>query len=127
MIDYNVVKKLIDEYKDNEYIVSEPYNVRVSLDTLCIIFSQSDELHNDIDYADALEKLQKGETIKLYTHSLGKVVVAKKWFEKDNNLVSHKSSIEEVCDHSNKYISQNFSGGVRYWVCPTCKSDLGDA
>lgn len=29
------------------------------------------------------------------------------------------------CDHQGKYINQ--AGGVRFWVCPKCKKDLGDA
>jgi hypothetical protein len=30
-----------------------------------------------------------------------------------------------ACDHKGKYINQ--AGGVRFWVCPKCKKDLGDA
>lgn len=29
------------------------------------------------------------------------------------------------CKHNNKYINE--AGGVRFWVCPQCKADLGDA
>jgi hypothetical protein len=29
------------------------------------------------------------------------------------------------CNHKNKYINE--AGGTRFWVCPQCKADLGDA
>lgn len=29
------------------------------------------------------------------------------------------------CSHPNKYI--NSAGGTKFWVCPSCKRDLGDA
>lgn len=29
------------------------------------------------------------------------------------------------CQHQNKYINQ--AGGIRFWVCPACKKDLGNA
>lgn len=28
-----------------------------------------------------------------------------------------------TCDHKDKYV--NSAGGVKFWVCPRCKSDLG--
>jgi hypothetical protein len=30
-----------------------------------------------------------------------------------------------VCRHERKYINQ--AGGTKFWVCPTCKKDLGNA
>ncbi len=29
------------------------------------------------------------------------------------------------CHHQNKYINE--AGGIKFWVCPQCKMDLGDA
>ena len=29
------------------------------------------------------------------------------------------------CKHENKYINE--AGGIKFWVCPRCKSDLGNA
>ena len=29
------------------------------------------------------------------------------------------------CKHENRYINE--AGGVRFWVCPKCKKDLGNA
>ncbi len=34
---------------------------------------------------------------------------------------------EPSCPHANKYVSFNFQGGKKFWVCPDCKEDLGDA
>lgn len=36
-------------------------------------------------------------------------------------------NLDNGCSHENKYVVQHFNGGVRYWVCPKCKADLGDA
>lgn len=38
-------------------------------------------------------------------------------------ILNKISSLE--CKHENKYINQ--AGGIRFWVCPKCKKDLGDA
>ena len=29
------------------------------------------------------------------------------------------------CYHEKKYINE--AGGIKFWVCPVCKTDLGDA
>lgn len=36
-----------------------------------------------------------------------------------------KENNSSNCKHKNKYINQ--AGGIRFWVCPSCKKDLGDA
>jgi hypothetical protein len=35
------------------------------------------------------------------------------------------SSSDNQCRHPNKYI--NSAGGVKFWVCPCCKKDMGNA
>lgn len=43
------------------------------------------------------------------------------------NNVSNNSTTNTNCNHEGRYIVQHFNGGVKYWVCPKCKADLGDA
>jgi hypothetical protein len=40
-------------------------------------------------------------------------------------LSNDKKSNESKCKHEGKYVNQ--AGGIRFWVCPSCKKDLGDA
>jgi hypothetical protein len=42
-----------------------------------------------------------------------------------NNPRFSKKETPSGCDHKGKYINQ--AGGIRFWVCPKCKKDLGDA
>jgi hypothetical protein len=35
------------------------------------------------------------------------------------------NSSDSQCRHPNKYV--NSAGGVRFWVCPSCKKDMGNA
>jgi hypothetical protein len=41
------------------------------------------------------------------------------------DYTSSKSSSSGQCSHSDKYV--NSAGGIKFWVCRSCKKDLGDA
>jgi len=56
----------------------------------------------------------------------GKLSICKVGISTNSNTYTNSSSSSK-CDHEGKYIVQHFNGGVRYWVCPKCKTDLGDA
>lgn len=76
----------------------------------------------NLSFNDFTNKLHNGEVISVNTMLLGNVL-----FSVRSEYLNKNKQPANTCTHSAKYISQNFSGGVRYWVCPTCKSDLGDA
>jgi restriction endonuclease S subunit len=44
---------------------------------------------------------------------------------KKSTTVSKQSIPDVICKHENKYINQ--AGGIKFWICPKCKKDLGDA
>lgn len=46
-------------------------------------------------------------------------------FKKIKNDIPPKITTDNSCRHNGKYV--NSAGGARFWVCPTCKKDLGDA
>ena len=44
---------------------------------------------------------------------------------KKSTTASKQSIPNVICRHENKYINQ--AGGTKFWVCPQCKKDLGNA
>lgn len=91
--------------------------------------------HNiDMSFEQILSELEKGFTLvgddqyfdfALGTHLYkGRLTIKK--CRPDNKI--QNNSIEKLvtaeCQHQNKYI--NHAGGIRFWVCPVCKKDLGN-
>ena len=85
-----------------------------------------------LNFDDVKSKLDNGEkfvtgdydwdwTIPSYK---GEMTIRKKLNKVFVAKTNTKSTSSE-CDHKNKYINQ--AGTVKFWVCPACKKDLGDA
>lgn len=90
--------------------------------------------HNIFDsFEDILKQLEDGNTVfgddnefdwdmgsNIYQ---GRVQIKKIMFNgmKINHL---PPPVPKTCDHKDKYI--NTAGFSKFWVCPTCKKDLGD-
>ena len=80
-----------------------------------------------------LDRLEKGEEIvakdSYYDWALGTSIykgqsVVKK-IKTTPKVTPKVQTTSTSCAHSNKYINQ--AGGVKFWVCPLCKKDLGNA
>lgn len=125
---------MFDEYDDKtkEYIIINSEDSEESL--------TAQELYhfyimNDIGINESFEllkrKLDNGEEIRgkdyQYDWSLG-VNVCKGMLTIKKRKLLKSTTISPVignCNHPNKYINQ--AGGKRFYVCPNCKADLGDA
>lgn len=91
--------------------------------------------HNIFDsFEDILKQLEDGNTVfgddnefdwdmgsNIYQ---GKVQI-KKIMLKGMKINHLPPPVPKTCDHKDKYI--NTAGISKFWVCPTCKKDLGDA
>lgn len=91
--------------------------------------------HNIFDsFEDILKQLDDGNTVLGDDNEFdwdmgsnvyqGKVKITKYMFKgmKMNHL---PPPVPKSCDHKGKYV--NSAGGVKFWYCPSCKKDLGDA
>lgn len=105
----------------------------------------AEELHhfyilNDVGISDPFDdlkrRLDRGEVIvgrdNQYDWGLAtNVYKGNLQFKKRNafkrEYLNKTESVSKTtgCDHSKKYINQ--AGGIRFYVCPDCKADLGDA
>lgn len=83
------------------------------------------------DFSDLKGRLDRGESVSgddcqwdwntqcnVYK---GRIVITKITGAKGK--VHHKET--NGCKHENKYINE--AGGIKFYVCPKCKADLGDA
>lgn len=80
-----------------------------------------------------VDRLNKGEEIvakdSYYDWALGTSVykgqsVIKK-IKQVQKTIPKVHTTPTTCTHSAKYINQ--AGGIKFWVCPSCKKDLGNA
>lgn len=55
---------------------------------------------------------------KLFIEPIGRV-------QKSASSQPSSNSSDNQCRHPNKYV--NSAGGVKFWVCPSCKKDMGNA
>lgn len=83
------------------------------------------------EFVDFKQRLDKGELVvgedMQWDWSIGSnIYKGFLVFSKIGELKS-KPIHKEIngCKHENKYINE--AGGTKFWVCPRCKSDLGNA
>jgi hypothetical protein len=94
-------------------------------------------IFNDIgiseDFSDLKVKLDRGESVigdycewdwnlgsTIYR---GRITITK---SNKDSAPKHVSKADNLkCGHSNKYINE--AGGIKFYVCPQCKADLGNA
>jgi|688.fasta_scaffold1356418_1 hypothetical protein len=81
----------------------------------------------NFDYVKS--KIDDGEEIKAddydYDWNLGaQIYKGKLTIKKVNQTKQPSNNLHNGCGHSNKYINQ--AGGIKFWYCKDCKSDLGD-
>jgi hypothetical protein len=88
-------------------------------------------------FSDMLHDLRNGQLIHGedydYDWNLGVDVYKGKLFiepigrvqKYTQDYTSSKNSSSGQCSHSDKYV--NSAGGIKFWVCRSCKKDLGDA
>lgn len=120
----------VDEHGDvsEEYVKSlnnkEPLN-SIEFDPFDFgsLADDSDELSEDDftiskEIAEELEKLISDDSDEW---NIDDEPAAKK--ESERQLEMRAKQIN--CLHKEKYINE--AGGVKFWVCPSCKKDLGDA
>jgi restriction endonuclease S subunit len=92
--------------------------------------------HGILDSFERLKlRLDGGEEINashyVYDFSIGgNVYRGKVKFKNFNAIKKNTTTIKQdipnvICRHENKYVNQ--AGGIKFWVCPTCKKDLGNA
>jgi len=121
--------------KQKRYEITYPNNTTIKVTTQELyefyIFQVDDF---DGDFSDLKFKLDSGHTITVshneFDFGLGAPVYKGKLSITRFHVpspVHSTNATQAACDHKNKYIVQHFNGGVKYWVCPVCKADLGDA
>jgi hypothetical protein len=91
--------------------------------------------HNIYDsFEDVLKRLDAGDTVlgddNEFDFTIGTEVYngqlkITKSIPKGLKMNTLPPPVPNSCDHRDKYI--NSAGGVRFYVCPKCKRDLGDA
>jgi hypothetical protein len=86
--------------------------------------------HSRIQFDQALVDLKKGFTLTEayydFDWSMGtSVYKGNVYIKKVNPSFPPKIPSTGGCKHEGKYV--NSAGGFKFWVCPTCKKDLGDA
>lgn len=89
----------------------------------------------NLEFVDIKHKLDKGEILQgteLNRDWFGNNTSTQKFTLRNNKVklsygiqVSQKEPTTTACRHENKYVNQ--AGGIKFWVCPNCKKDLGDA
>lgn len=96
------------------------------------------------DFYSLKNRVDSGEAVEAYDQdfdwglgrvvSKGKMIIKKTekieyWHTYNHNVTSGNDSRVSIahlgCDHKDKYV--NFAGGKKFYVCPKCKADLGDA
>ena len=128
---------MFDQYDNNDkkYEVMYPDNIIVKLTTQelyeLFLFIMQDFQG---DFTDLKLKLDMGDEVNVshneWDFGLGTPIF--KGFLKVKRINSlkaknPKNDLQKTCNHKDKYIVQHFNGGAKYWVCPVCKADLGDA
>jgi hypothetical protein len=84
------------------------------------------------DFEEFMNKLDKGYVVSAEDNAYdygsqsyryqGNILINKKKQTKSEAPPEHKHL---DCKHTDKYV--NSAGGVKFYVCPKCKQDLGDA
>lgn len=54
----------------------------------------------------------------------GKLILSKHHSKDQIKTAVTNIKVSNECKHEKKYINQ--AGGIRFWVCPVCKKDLGN-
>ena len=95
-----------------DFFILREHGLNMTFDELLKVLDQKEVTAEDTEYDWNL-----GTYIYNGNCTIRKIVVQK----------APSKVVNNGCDHKNKYIVQHFNNGVRYWVCPACKADLGDA
>lgn len=128
---------MFDSYDDTEkayeVIFSDKTVVHYTAQQLYEFFIFND-LNIDEDFSDIKKRLDSGFAVigdhQEYDWQMavnvykGKLSITRYIPPKiPNSWTKQEKSTD--CAHDGKYINQ--AGGVRFWVCPKCKKDLGNA
>jgi|LauGreDrversion4_2_1035121.scaffolds.fasta_scaffold249594_2 hypothetical protein len=131
--DFDMFNSYDDKEKDYEVIYPDSHSAKLTTQELYEFFIFTE--HNiSGDFGDLKTKLDKGITVTGdhtewdwsmgCSNYKGKLTILRCSPPKIPTTTKFESK-SSGCSHEGKYINQ--AGGFKFWVCPKCKKDLGDA